>query len=115
MKNLILTTLVLLGLIISRDGFAHGWLEAGVARFFEAGKVGPSIAVGLYEPLLLGINYESWNGVGVNVRENTWLTSKHDLSFLVSDNVDLSVGVALRHNDVNYSDIHVNVKIGLWE
>lgn len=115
MKQLTLVALILLCLTLSRFSFAHGWFEFTGARFFDNGKIGPSLAVGLHEPLLLGISYSSWNGVGVNVRENVWATTKHDLNFDLTDNVEFSFGVSLRHNDVNYSDVHMSLKTLLWE
>lgn len=115
MRNLLITAVMLLGLIIATEGYGVGWMEFGAARFMENGKVGPVLSVGLHEPLLLGVAYESWNGVGVNVRDNLWMTSKHDLVFGVLDKVDFGLGVSLRHNDVNSSDVHANVKVQLWD
>lgn len=102
-------------LLASQSVFAAGWFEAGVSRFMDQGQIGPTIAVGLYEPLFLGLAYESWNGIGVNVRENVWATSKHDLSLELNDSVTVCAGVALRHNDVNYSDVHAAVRFALWK
>lgn len=106
--------LILAAMILSTNIFAHGWFEFKLARFMEQGKLGPVMAVGMREPLGFGVNYLNWNGLGVNYKENIWFTSNHELEFEFDGGVSVIGGVSLRDNDVNYSDLHIGIRLPLW-
>lgn len=107
MKNLIISML-----LFSTPLFAKGWMGFGLERHSEGTL--PSLSVGVSELLVGNISYESWNALGPNIRQTMWATTKHDLVVDLT-NAELRFGVSLRHNDINSSDVHAEVRVPLWE
>lgn len=125
MRNLILTALVLLGLIISGDVFASGKLQLTGNYFTKDGRALPSAGISAYEHVLMGIYYDGFLGFGVAPRHNYpdvyWMTFRQDLSVPVTDIFSISAGVTFRYSDQEWigledeSNVHVKAVFKLWE
>lgn len=123
MRNLILTFIVLLGLIVSRESYASGKAVLTPQYYTAHKKILPQAGISIYENLPLSMYYDSYSGFGISPRYQAddvyWLVTRHDIGFELSDALDLKVGATLRLSkqelvSEDESNIHLTLQYQLW-
>jgi|SRR3990172_7510555 len=108
--------------LVSSISFASGKLQLGAGYHLKSQGVGPSMGLGVYEPIgILGLNYNMYTGGGLMPRRGEdvwWMVSKHDLERWSGDWC-FAAGFQFVHStkaDSLYSDSDVHVKVSrkLW-
>lgn len=115
--------LLLVLFLVSNFAFASGKISFTPAYNLRNEMFSPKIGFAIYEPIIGGIAYNGWVGMGLNPRDNGeevfWAASKHDMEKWFG-NVGVAVGFTFVHSshpgDVNFndSDVHLKLTYQLW-
>jgi hypothetical protein len=91
--------------------------------FLKSEKTLPQFGLSVYEPVVLGLAYNGWSGVGWQPRAGEssvmWFTSRHDIEKWYGD-LGLSVGFTVRYAGkqdealLNEQDIHFKLTYRIW-
>lgn len=115
--------LFFLACLFSLKTFASGTLSVSPGYYLDTKKVEPTLGISVYEPIGLGLHYDSYTGGGVAPRLHSananWFATRHDIETSFGD-VTVSVGATLRlifqENlpNENENNVHVQVSYKLW-
>lgn len=115
---------LLLGLsLFCLSAFPSGKLSVSPAFYFDKKVVLPTLGVSVYEPVFLGLIYNSFTGGGSTPRFNQpnvgWFATRQDLEKTFGD-LSVSVGATMRimlqdgFDTQNENNLHVVLEYKLW-
>lgn len=113
----------LLAFLVSAVCLASGKLEVSPSYVFDKKEVLPTLGVSIYEPIGLGLNYDSYTGGGVAPRVYSpdvhWFATRQDLETSFGNlTVGAGVTVRLMFQDglkmENENGAHLTVSYKLW-
>lgn len=109
--------LVLMSVLFVNVAMAGGKLEVSGNYFKDKKDFRPKVGLAIYQPLVLGVAYNGWTGVGEarSANEKLWFTTKHAIEFSIQK-VTLGAGFQLDYDKVNKVEDSLFVKAAyqLW-
>lgn len=116
MKNILFS---FLALFTVAPAFASGKFVV-TPRYYEFGKVGGQLGLSIYEPLVAGLAFNAWGGLGIRPFEfkktEYWMSSSIGLDYQVGS-IIMGVGVQPQMSlsgEESESNIFLKVGKRLW-
>jgi len=110
--------------MFSTLALASGKFALGPVHSLKAHKTTPALGFSIYEPIIGGIAYNGWSGLGWQARVSDdsvmWVVSKHDFEKWFG-NIGLSIGYTFQHADkadnslfISDHNIHAKLTYKIW-